>query len=342
MSTRSRPSPSTVDGPFKSVDPKLFYFSPKAKTLRVGASSTVYRGPTLRAGSATELNAASYAYQNPADVYDIEKSMFSLLVGGAWHAADPATRSQMINNDKHGYEIFAKSLTKNIEDFANGKPSYQTRVGNLEGGIDLDIDAPPRANPVGTVSTLVPVNPDSLEPTVRFKWNDARDKLEAVDLELPGSFLVSLTDPHTRERTQTAMTPRQNSWAPVADNVFFPMQTDCEDALVTMVRDPTEDNEAAAAKSIKEAARFFADRQSHYNTDIYQVRPQYPDQQPDESAQSQSLWKFGVRGRPRLKLSVKPITGLNCVPRGVPHMFRIDGAGEDSWALYPGTADSRA
>jgi hypothetical protein len=123
MSTGSRPPPSIADNPFKSVDRNFILFSPSTKTLRVGARSSVYGGPTLRAASATDLNAASLVEPDPADVYHINDHMFGLLVGGTWNAASAATKSQIQNNKEIGLHTFDRSLTENIEAFANRKTS---------------------------------------------------------------------------------------------------------------------------------------------------------------------------------------------------------------------------
>jgi hypothetical protein len=171
------------------------------------------------------------------------------------------------------------------------------------------------------------VNPGSLEPTVRFKRNNARKRFEDnIDMEIPISFHLRAVDGRTGELIPSAMamTPRQNLWASVADDSFFPMQADCREALLTMLENPTEDNEAAAVKALKESGKFLANCLTHYQLSALDVQPQYPDQQSSESAQSQSTWRFDVPGSPQLKVSVKPINGLNCLPRGTPHMLYAD------------------
>jgi len=188
---------------------------------------------------------------NRENVFHIEKSKFDSLVGGTWmEGISEATRSQIKNGDRDGYDTFARSLRGNVEAFANGLPSLIVDPSNVS--CQLDVMATPKDFPVGTVASVVPVDAGILRPTVKFNWrgSDSRTGLVSIEVDPYCSFKVH------NEDGSIAMKPAKHAWRLSVNESFRPIRDDCKSPIATMISSPTEENEAAAVQSIVKAIEF--------------------------------------------------------------------------------------
>jgi hypothetical protein len=318
MSTGSRNQssapPSTAGDPFYSINPTFVYFGEHTNTLRVGACTSLHRGPVLDAWSALDPDHVVSLMRDGANrenVFNIEKRKFDSLVGGTWmEGISEATRSQVKNGEKDGYDIFARSLRKNVEAFANGAPSLNVDPSNVS--CQLDVVATPKDFPVGTVASVVPVHANDLEPpTVKLNWrgSDSRTGLASIEVDPYCSLEVH------NEDGPIAMKPTKHAWRLSVNDSFRPIRDDCKSAMVTMISSPTEENKAAVVQSIVKAIEFLNIRDMTYLTNIVDIEPQWADHQDKENAKCKSDWSFDVPGNPRMTVRAKPVPGLQCLPR---------------------------